>query len=149
MLNDIVIKRLHAGDVIALQDVADDVFDNPVRQDLAREFLQNDRNILVVALDQGKIVGMASGHFYIHPDKDEELWVNELGVSPAYQRKGIATAILGELTEIADRRKCKSCWLLTEPDNMAANALYRSLPGWQGPEKTFMYSIQLHDSDTQ
>jgi len=137
------IQRLGVGDETMLMQVADDVFDHAVCLDLTRQFLSEQHNLLVVALDQDLVVGMGSGLFYVHPDKKHELWINEVGVSPIYQRRGIARAIVLKMQERAKTLGCTACWLLTEPDNQAANGLYGSLPGWAGPEKAMLYSIDF------
>lgn len=119
------------------------VFDYKVKDHLLRRFLSSDHNVLVGAIKDDALIGFASGVIYVHPDKDPELWINEVGVASPYQRQGIATQILRVARRIAVHEGCRACWLLTEPDNTAANALYQSLEGWQGPEPTMMYSFDL------
>ena len=143
--DQIIVRRLSAGEERILENVADEVFDSPTNNLLSRKFLSETHNLLVVALDDDLVVGMGSGLFHYHPDKEAELWVNELGVSPLYHRKGIATAILTKMQAIAEESHCRGCWLLTEPDNEAANALYASLSGWHGPEESVLYSLEFSD----
>lgn len=142
---NIIIRRLEAGEEKILARVADDVFDNPVNETWSAAFLAGTHNLLVVALAGDLVVGMGSGLFHGHPDKAPELWINEIGVSPAYQRQGIATEILTKMQQIAAEEGCRGCWLITEPENFAANQLYASLPGWDGPEKSVIYSMAFAD----
>jgi aminoglycoside 6'-N-acetyltransferase I len=146
MGNVIEIRQLIAGDHASLARVAEDVFDFPVREDLTRKYLANESNVLVVALDDDLVVGMCSGMFQVHPDKEEELWINELGVSPEYQRQGIATRLLKAFEKIAHDRGCRGIWVLTEPTNLPANALYSSMAGWNEPETSVLYSVEFEPS---
>ncbi len=54
-------RLLRAGDTAVLDRVADDVFDGEVQPALAREFLDDPRHHLAVAIDDGVVVGFASG----------------------------------------------------------------------------------------
>jgi len=109
--------------------VADGVFDDAVEPKLAEEFLNDPRHALCVAIDDGVVVGMASGVRYVHPDKPSELWINEVGVAPSHQRRGLAKAILAELLAHARREGCRGAWVQADLDNAAARALYRSAGG--------------------
>jgi aminoglycoside 6'-N-acetyltransferase I len=83
------IKVLGRGDDAVLNRVAPDVFDHPIDPQLTREFLQDPRHHLAVAIDDSLVVGFASGVHYIHPDKPPQLWINEVAVAPDYRRRGL------------------------------------------------------------
>lgn len=124
------IRVLGADDGPLLREqVAEGVFDHPVDPALADEFLNDPRHSLCVAIDDGVVVGMASGVRYVHPDKPSELWINEVGVAESHQRRGLAKAILAELLAHAKREGCHEAWVQTDLDNDAARALYRSAGG--------------------
>jgi len=74
-------------------NVTAEVFDNPINAEWTREFLADPRHHIAVAIDDGLVVGFASGVHYIHPDKPAELWINEVGVAPAHRRRGSAGAV--------------------------------------------------------
>jgi aminoglycoside 3-N-acetyltransferase I len=57
------------------------------------------------------------------------LFVYELEVDAASRRRGIATRLMTELERIARSRGITEGFVLTEPDNAAANTLYESLGG--------------------
>jgi hypothetical protein len=82
----IEIRLLQPGDAALLDQVAPDVFDHPVDQRWSVEFFSDPRHHLVVALDEKLVVGFASAVHYVHPDKPPELFINEVGVAPSYQR---------------------------------------------------------------
>ena len=57
------------------------------------------------------------------------LLVYEIGVDDAHRRRGVATSLLAELARIARERGIGEGFVLTDPDNDAANALYASQDG--------------------
>ena len=123
------IKVLTLDDAPLLQSVADQVFDNAVNPRLTAEFLADPRHAICVAMDDGTVVGFASGVRYVHPDKPSEFWINEVGVTPTHQRRGLAKAILTELLAFAKSEGCGEAWVLTDEDNGPARALYASAGG--------------------
>ena len=123
----ITLKRLFPGDEAVLENVAPGVFDEPVRPDLTRRFLATPNYRIVVALEGDLVVGMATGFTHFHPDKDEEFFVNELGVDDAYRRQGIGLQLMRAILAEAKAMGCKEAWLGTEHDNGPALALYRKL----------------------
>lgn len=135
----ITIRLLKAGDEQVLTRVAPGVFDHPVRPDLARRFLATPSYRIIVALDGDLVVGMATGFSHFHPDKDEEFFVNELGVDDAYRRQGIGVAMMKALLAEARTMGCTAAWLGTETDNVAALATYRHLMAAErGKEETIV-----------
>lgn len=120
---------LGPGDGGLLERVAPDVFDNPVDARWSEEFLADARHHLAVALAGGRVVGMASGVHYVHPDKPPELWINEVGVTPAHRRQGIARRLLQALFERAQALGCAQAWVATEVTNGPARRLYAAAGG--------------------
>ena len=85
----VAIKVLQPGDETVLMNIASDVFDNPINMELTKEFLADPRHHIAVAIDDGLVVGFASGVHYIHPDKLPVLWINEVGLAPTHRRRGL------------------------------------------------------------
>jgi len=123
----IEIRKLVSGDEAVLRNVAPGVFDEPVRPDLAKRFLATPNYRIFVALDGDLVVGMVTGFTHFHPDKDEEFFVNELGVDDAYRRQGIAERLLKTILAEAKAMGCPDAWLGTEHVNGPALALYRKV----------------------
>jgi ribosomal protein S18 acetylase RimI-like enzyme len=136
-------RILRGDDAAVLERVAEDVFDNDVRPALAREFLDDARHHLAVALDDGVVVGFASGVHYVHPDKPAELWINEVGVALTHHRRGVAQALLRLLFEAARELGCEQAWVLTDRDNTAAMRLYASVGGDPGVREHVMFEFRL------
>jgi ribosomal protein S18 acetylase RimI-like enzyme len=123
------INILSKSDLSLLLNVADDVFDNPVDEKYAAEFLNDPRHHIVAAIDDGVMIGFASAVHYIHPDKPSELWINEVGVASSHQKQGVGKAIMKEILRLGQEIGCKTAWVLTEKENEAANGLYKSAGG--------------------
>ncbi|HEX9940224.1 MAG TPA: GNAT family N-acetyltransferase [Longimicrobium sp.] len=138
---NIDIRMLGPDDATVLQRVADDVFDHAVDPRWAAAFLADARHHMLVALDDGVVVGMVSAVDYVHPDKAPQLWINEVGVAPSHQRRGIARRLLDAMLAHGRTLGCTEAWLGTEDDNEAANALYRS--AGSKPEPFVLYSFDL------
>jgi GNAT superfamily N-acetyltransferase len=138
---DIAVLRAH--DTGVLERVAPDVFDGPIDARLAAEFLEDTRHHIAVAIDAGIVVGFASAVHYVHPDKPAELWINEVGVAPSHQRRGLGTRLLGALVAVGREHSCREAWVLTDFDNEAAHRLYGAVGG--RPSEHVMFSIPISD----
>ena len=126
------IRRLGPDDAAALLQT--DVFDGPATPEGCARFLgqpgvASADNILLVAEQTGRIVGFASGTVLCHPDKPPGLFVQEVGVNDDAQRQGIGRALTLALRAEGRRQGCAASWVLTEPDNDPARALYTSTGG--------------------
>ena len=120
-------RVLGPEDLDILKAARDDVFDNPIVPAQARAFLASDQHSMVVAMDQGQVIGMASAVTMLHPDKQPEVFVQEVGVHDEYLRRGIGKQLVRLLMELVRRDGDLDIWLATEDDNTAARALYHSL----------------------
>jgi ribosomal protein S18 acetylase RimI-like enzyme len=136
-------RMLRAGDAAVLDRVADDVFDAAIQPALAQEFLDDERHHLAVAIDDGVVVGFASGVHYVHPDKPPELWINEIGVAPTHLRRGLAQALLRMVLDVGRALGCTQAWVLTDRDNTAAMRLYASVGGDPDVREHVMFEFQL------
>jgi ribosomal protein S18 acetylase RimI-like enzyme len=139
------IRLLGAEDGEVLQCVALGVFDGPVQPRWTRDFLADARHHLIVAREDGVVVGMVSAVHYVHPDKAPQLWINEIGVAPSHQRRGIGRRLLDAMLAHGRALGCTEAWLGTEVANVAARRLYESAGGTA--EVFTLYSFPLHSGD--
>lgn len=124
------VRLLHAEDTDLLATATDDVFDGQLNPAAMREFLEDKRHHLAVAVDDGVVIGFASAVHYVHPDKPvPELWINEVGVAETHQGRGIGKALMQALLDVAHRLGCHEAWVLTDRINQAAMGLYGSVGG--------------------
>jgi len=140
----IEIRVLRRDEGTILENVAPDVFDDPVIQQVAEQFLGEPRHHLAVAVDGNLVVGFASGVHYLHPDKPHpEFWINEVGVAPAHQAQGLGKALIRSLLAVAQSLSCAEAWVLTERSNEPAMRLYQSVGGDEAPDETVMFTFRL------
>ena len=124
MIVDIV--RIGPRQAGLLDRVAEDVFDEPIDLSRLAAYLAQSNHLMVVALSGGEVVGQARGMVHRHPDLPTELYIDNLGTTPARQREGIATRMLDELVGWGRELGCEEAWVGTEVDNVAARALYEA-----------------------
>lgn len=129
-------RLLGPGDGAVLDCVSPDVFDDPIRPRRLREFLRDARHHIAVALDGGLVVGMASAVHYVHPDKEPQLWINEVGVAPSHEGRGVGRRLLATLFGRARELGCGEAWVLTEEGNAPARRMYAAAGGH---EEKMMY----------
>jgi aminoglycoside 6'-N-acetyltransferase I len=139
----LVVRLLEDGDQGLLERVAPGVFDRGVDPSLADAFLRDPRHHLVGAIAEDRLVGFVSALDYWHPDKPRELWINEVGVTAAWQRRGVGAGLLQGALDHARALGCLEAWVLTEHDNAAALALYRKLGGVQSGTDIVMFTFEL------
>lgn len=118
------------------------LFDEPARPDAARRFLGSDGHHLLIAFEDDAAVGFVSGIETTHPDKGTEMLLYELAVDEAARRRGIGTALVTALLELAQARGCYGMWVLTDGDNDAARATYAATDATL-PTTHVMYSWTL------
>ena len=141
------IRVLHSNEAAVLDNVAPDVFDHGIDPRWLAEFFADPRHHLAVAIDDGRVVGMASGVHYVHPDKAPELWVNEVGVSETHRGQGIGRRLLAALLEHGAALGCHEAWVLTSPENTPAVRMYTAAGGVVGDEPTVMFTFPLRDRE--
>lgn len=138
------IRRLNPSDDAILMRIAEDVFDEPVRADRLAAYLAAPGHLMIVALADDVVVGQCAAVTHRHPDKVSELYIDEVGVSPAFQRQGIARKMLDAMLALGREQGCGEAWVGTEPDNVAARALYETRREPHGPAEDFvMYAYEL------
>ena len=92
--------------------------------------LADPRTLMLVAFDGERPVGFVLAHELPRRHGDRaKLFVYELDVAETHRRRGIASALLARLGELARERGIRTGFVLSEPDNGPANALYRDAGG--------------------
>jgi ribosomal protein S18 acetylase RimI-like enzyme len=140
----IEIKALGRLDVDILKNVAPEVFDDVIDIRRAEEFLADPRHHLVVAVENGLVVGFVSAVHYVHPDKPRsELWINEVAVAPTHQNRGLGKQMLRAILDKARSVGCAEAWVLTDSTNMAALRLYSAIRGAKVSTDHVMFTFPL------
>lgn len=135
-----IFKRLGVEDIHLLRHVAEDVFDHPIDFDLAKHFLSDARNILIVALDGDRVIAQIVAMVHQHLDAPPDLYIDNLGVAPAWQRRGLGRRLLALAFNAGAQQGAKAAWVGTDEDNAPANALYKNTGASAGRFMIFSYS---------
>ena len=121
------------------------LFDDPPLREATERFLAEQTHHLLIAYEDGVPAGMVTGVEMTHPDKGTEMFLYELSVHPAHRKRGMGTALVAALAELARARGCYGMWAGTEPDNAAALATYRAA-GAAPPEECVTLSWSFAES---
>mgnify|MGYP003579609688 CR=1 FL=1 len=135
-------KRLQAGDDAVFDNIAPDVFDEPIHPDRMRAYLRAPGHLLVLALEGKLVVGQVAAVVHRHPDKPVELYIHEVGTATAHRRRGIARQMMTEMFAWGRELGCEDAWLGTELDNVEANGLYEGIRRGPG-EKMIYYEFEF------
>ena len=99
--------------------------------------------VMVVALTDGNdVMGRIYGNI-LHRYEATDLLLYEVDVVEAHQRKGVGRAMIDFLSDLSAQRAYGEMWVLTELDNQAANALYKSGGGRLENSPTNMYVFAI------
>ena len=121
----ISIRLLAPGDESVVRELA--TYDGPGDPET---LLADPRALMLVAFAGLRPVGLVLAHELPRRHGDRaKLFVYEVVVAEGKRRRGIASALLARLGELACERGIRTGFVLTEPDNGPANALYRDAGG--------------------
>ncbi|MDD4903023.1 MAG: GNAT family N-acetyltransferase [Candidatus Bipolaricaulis sp.] len=91
------------------------------REAMARE-LGGERSLFLVAEKDGRVVGVVLG---THDGRKG--WINRLAVAPAWRRRGLATALVGEVERRLQRLGIGIVACLIEEENGVSQAAFSEL----------------------
>jgi ribosomal protein S18 acetylase RimI-like enzyme len=131
------VRRLGRGDEDVLRKLAEG--------EPQVALLSDEATIFLAAFQGDEPVGFVFG--YELPRRrgaPSILFIYELDVDAACRRQGIASRLMRELERIARSRGITEGFVLTDPGNEAANALYGSLGG--APSDAVMWDYRYTDS---
>lgn len=124
-----------------LDRVAPEVFDAHVPPQRLAAYLAEPGHLMFVAIADGMVVGQCAAVIHRHPDKVTELYIDEVGVTPAFQRQGIARRMLDAMFALGEELGCAESWVGTENDNVAARQLYQSRGAVGEPFMMYRYDL--------
>ena len=125
----IELRRMQPGDELEFSEIAPEVFDEPIHPERLEAYLLEPGHLMILAFDDGVVVGQCAAVIHRHPDKVTELYVDEVGMAPTHLRQGIATRMVEAMFTWGRELGCREAWLGTELGNLEANGLYRKLGG--------------------
>lgn len=98
----------------------------PVDEAALEEFLRDGRRYLLLAVEEGCLVGSLNGHALHHPHRAEpQFLLYGIDVREECRRRGIGRALVERFAAEARAAGAWEVWVLTGESNRAAMALYR------------------------
>lgn len=107
-----------------LARIAPDVFDHDIQADRLAAYVADERHALFVAVEDDVVVGQIRGSIHLQPDRDPDLYIDNLGTTPERKRRGAATAMMKALLDWGAAQGCTHAWVATETDNLEARGFY-------------------------
>jgi GNAT superfamily N-acetyltransferase len=135
-MNRVTIRRLRADDATLAANALNEL--KPSNEPEARRagktwcqsFLRVERNILIAALCDAKPIGFTIAYLLDRAERSSPvLLLYEIEVTKAHRLRGIGRAMVERLKEVALEHGAYKMWVLTDPANHAARALYRASGG--------------------
>jgi predicted N-acetyltransferase YhbS len=106
-------------------------------------FLARPDALLLVAEDNGEVIGWVYGHELIHPDGERTMLLYALDVAEPARGVGHGSALVGAFVERARQRGCTEVWVLTDDHNPAGIATYAAADGERDPVPQVMFTWKL------
>lgn len=104
-------------------------------------FLGSPDRFLYVAEEGGSVVGWLYGYELVRPDGDRMMLLYAVDVDAAHRLRGHGAALVEALRREAVDRGHAKMWVLCDPDEEAANALYRATGGSDaGTQRLYSWS---------
>jgi aminoglycoside 3-N-acetyltransferase I len=144
----ISIRRLGEGDA-AVAEVAVRTFKGPSHSaDSPDAFLANPANFLLVAVAENgrEPVGYLLAYRLQRPDRQAaQMFIYEIAVAEGFRRRGLASALLGEIRRLARAEGMFEAFVLTSRGNEAARSLYASTGAVVEDDDALLFVYPLPD----
>jgi ribosomal protein S18 acetylase RimI-like enzyme len=110
---------------------AQDLFDGPLRLASVRRYLEDRRNIVLVACEGPRVIGFLRGTALDQLESGRrQFFLYELAVADDRRRQGVGRALMERLLVLSRRLGHEEVFVFTDdPKNRAAHRLYRSTGG--------------------
>ena len=126
-MQEVRIERLGAAHLPFALRIAPEVFDHPLDPAHLAAIVEAPDHLLLIARNGDHVIGQCCASLHRHPDAPSDLYVENLGVTPDWQRRGVATDLVHAAKDWGRERGATALWIATEVDNAPARALYRDL----------------------
>jgi len=140
----IVVERMSNVDLRAIEQVNADFNDDEWSVERSMEFVSDPNNILIAAKAAERIVGLLIAHRLARLDSQRaQVLLYEIDVHPDFRQRGIASAMVERLKEVARQMGAFEVWVVTNTSNEAAMQLYRSTGGLSKHDDNVVFEFKL------
>ena len=140
------IKRLGPNDTARAESAIRAFKAESRSPDSLKAFLRSPANYLLVADKGGEAVGFLIAYRLERSDREAaQMFVYEVGVVGAWRRRGLASALIGEIVALARSEGMFEVFVLTSQGNQAACRLYARTGGRVEDDSAvlFVYPLRL------
>ncbi|MGO7207961.1 GNAT family N-acetyltransferase, partial [Rhizobium ruizarguesonis] len=116
--------RLTRDTVGLLENIAEEVFDRELNAQRLATYLKSSGHLMIIAVCEKQVIGQIAAYVHSHPDRASDVYIDNLGVAPPFQRRGVARRLLDEVLAWGKTLDCDQAWIVTDTGNNAARALY-------------------------
>ncbi len=135
------VRVLQPGDEAMLTAAVALADEGPLDRVQAAAHLADTDKVIVVAVDGDAVAGFAYGHI-LRRFETTSFFLYSIDVAEAWQRRGIATAMLATLQALGRSGRWHEMFVFTNRSNAAAMALYRKCGGVQFvPDDVVMFDF--------
>ncbi len=144
MKRDSIIKEIEERDLIQLQQILKNVFDNNISYEKMQnlyKIAKSNKNIYMLGYyTNNNLVGTVTLNILILPSgKEATIW--DLAIKEEYRRLGIATRLMNKIEEIAKQENVTRIWLFSGFHRKCAHELYRKLGYDENRDKAFVKQL--------
>lgn len=119
-----------------------------VQDSALREFLEDARCYLLLAVEEDRAVGSLNGYFLPRPYRSEpQFLLYEIDVREDCRRRGIGRALVERFHAEAKLAGAYEVWVLTDESNRAGMGLYERARMARAPGETVMWERSLEEED--
>ncbi|MBY5828407.1 GNAT family N-acetyltransferase [Rhizobium ruizarguesonis] len=133
--------RLTRDTVGLLENIAEEVFDQEINAQRLATYLKSSGHLMIIAVCEKQVIGQIAAYVHSHPDRASDVYIDNLGVAPPFQRRGVARRLLDEVLAWGKTLDCDQAWIVTDTENNAARALYEGRGAAAEPIVMFSYKL--------
>jgi ribosomal protein S18 acetylase RimI-like enzyme len=122
------VRRATADDLELARQAVAEVHGRAAVDDAAiATFVTDPSCYLMIAIENGRVVGSLHGHALRHPHRAEpQFFIYEIDVRPECRNRGVGHSLLDAFTAEARAAGAFEQWVLTSKSNPAAMTMYRA-----------------------
>ena len=124
-----------------LENIAEEVFDEEINAQRLATYLESPGHLMIIAVCGKQVIGQVAAYVHRHPDQASDVYIDNLGVAPPFQRRGVARRLVDEVLAWGKTLECRQAWIVTDAENNAARALYESRGATAEPIVMFSYKL--------
>ncbi|SFK15976.1 N-acetyltransferase [Caulobacter sp. UNC279MFTsu5.1] len=124
-----------------LENIAEEVFDEEINAQRLATYLESPGHLMIIAVCGKQVIGQVAAYVHRHPDQASDVYIDNLGVAPPFQRRGVARRLVDEVLAWGKTLECRQAWIVTDTENNAALALYESRGATAEPIVMFSYKL--------